>query len=269
MTQKPIRIAITGGGLAGATLIHAFLQHPHLDVHIFESAAAFKEAGAAVGIARNALTALDLIGATPCLERAGAVPQKGVRFMLAQGPDAGDSGVKIGEIDAEDDKHVVSIVHRAALLKELLADVAPERMHASKKVERVDFDHGEEAEGPATLHFSDGTTHECDILVGADGIHSAIRGIILGDDPGVNPRNTGWWAIMALKPYTVAQASLGQSLVNNEDPRQYGWTGDGSWMMHDILSTLEAFSSSLSQHSYVQIQACTTDRSIVLVQASH
>lgn len=59
MSQRPIRIAISGGGLAGATLAHALLKHAHLDVHIFESAEAFKEAGA-VGIARNALSALDL-----------------------------------------------------------------------------------------------------------------------------------------------------------------------------------------------------------------
>lgn len=82
-----IRVAILGGGLAGASLLHALLKHPHLDVHIFESAAEFKEAGAAIGVARNGLAALDLIGssAAECLERAGAVAQKGVRFMLAQG----------------------------------------------------------------------------------------------------------------------------------------------------------------------------------------
>lgn len=57
---------------------------------------------------------------------------------------------------------------------------------------------------------------------------------------------------MALKPYAVAQASLGQSLVNNEDPRQYGWTGDGCWMMHDILSTYEALPFSISQSPYRQ-----------------
>lgn len=236
MSQKPIRIAISGGGLAGATVAHALLKHAHLDVHIFESASAFKEAGAAVGIARNALSTLDLIGpsATTALQRAGAVPQKGVRFMLAQGPDAGDEGVMIDEIDAGvHGKQVVSIVHRAAFLRELLADVPRERMHASKKLERVDRDDG----APMTLHFADGSTHECDVLIGADGIHSTVRGIVLGDgDPAVRPRNTGWWAIMGLKPYAEAQAGLGEALVHVEDPRQYGWTGEGAYLMHDVLS---------------------------------
>lgn len=38
----PIRIAISGGGLAGATLLHGLLHYPQLDVHIFESADSFK-----------------------------------------------------------------------------------------------------------------------------------------------------------------------------------------------------------------------------------
>ncbi|KAI1656175.1 hypothetical protein F4813DRAFT_397624 [Daldinia decipiens] len=41
-------------------------------------------------------------------------------------------------------------------------------MHASKKLDKVDRN------GSITLRFTDGTTHECDILVGADGIHSAF-----------------------------------------------------------------------------------------------
>lgn len=242
-SQTPIRIAISGGGLAGATLFHALLNHAHLDVHIFESASAFKEAGAAVGIARNALSALELIGpsATASLRRAGAVAQKGVRFMLAQGPDAGEEGVMIDEIDAEaHQKQVVSIVHRAAFLKELLAGAPPGRMHASKKLERVD--HGDEGEcagtgAPMMLHFADGSTHGCDALIGADGIHSRVRGLVLGDgDAAVRPRNSGWWAIMGLKPYAAAQACLGERLVHAEDPRQYGWTGEGAYLMHDVLS---------------------------------
>lgn len=73
-----IRISISGGGLAGATLFHALHRFPHLDVHIFESASAFKEAGMAVGVTRNAQRALGLMGPTAvqALERAGAVPSE-------------------------------------------------------------------------------------------------------------------------------------------------------------------------------------------------
>lgn len=34
---------------------------------------------------------------------------------------------------------------------------------------------------PVTLHFADGTSHDADILVAADGIKSVIRPILLGD----------------------------------------------------------------------------------------
>lgn len=122
-----IRIAISGGGLTGASLLHALLPHAHLDVHIFESATAFKEAGMAIGVARNALAALDLIGpsAARCLQRSGAVPMRGVRFMLAQGEGAGN----LIDETKDEGKRITSIVHRAAFLRELLADVPP-RAHA-------------------------------------------------------------------------------------------------------------------------------------------
>ncbi|KAI2467336.1 FAD/NAD(P)-binding domain-containing protein [Annulohypoxylon bovei var. microspora] len=231
--SQPIRIAISGGGLAGASLIQALLRFPHLDVHVFESAAAFKESGMAIGIARNALAALDLIGpsATQCLERAGAVPMRGVRFMLAQGEGRGNL------IDEADDKvqgkRITSIVHRANFLQELLADVPEDRMHASKKLEKM-----ERAEdGSIILHFTDGSTHECDILVGADGIHSTVRKLILGtDDPAASPRNTGAWLVMTLQPYATALTSLGGGTVDLGDAREYSWVGDGSFILHNLLS---------------------------------
>lgn len=228
-----IRVAISGGGLAGASLMHALLAHSHLDVHIFESAAEFKEAGAAVGIARNALNALDLIGpsAAAALERSGAVPLRGVRFMLAQG----DSPNTM--IDEADDmmqgQRVASIVHRAVFLHELLSTVAPNRMHASKKLEHID--RGEN--GPLTLRFADGSTHVCDILIGADGIHSTVSKHILGEnDAAAHPKNAGWWAIMALKPYELARASIGSGPVNIEDAQEHMWIGDSAYLMHNVLN---------------------------------
>ncbi|KAI0842823.1 FAD/NAD(P)-binding domain-containing protein [Hypoxylon sp. FL0890] len=231
--SQPIRIAISGGGLAGASLIQALLKFPHLDVHIFESAAAFKESGMAIGIARNALSALELIGpsATQCLERAGAVPMRGVRFMLAQGE---GQGSLIDEADGEaQGKRITSIVHRAAFLQELLSGVPEERMHASKKLDRIE----RVDDGSVVLHFTDGTTHECDVLVGADGIHSTVRKIVLGEtDPAAEPRNTGTWVIMTLQAYSKAQNSLGKGTVDLEDAREYSWVGDGCFILHNLLS---------------------------------
>ncbi|KAI1204068.1 FAD/NAD(P)-binding domain-containing protein [Annulohypoxylon truncatum] len=231
--SQPIRIAISGGGLAGASLIQALLKFPHLDVHIFESATAFKESGMAIGIARNALAALDLIGpsATQCLERAGAVPMRGVRFMLAQGEGRGNL------IDEADDKaqgkRITSIVHRANFLQELLADVPEERMHASKKLDKTE----RTKDGSIIIHFTDGSTHECDILVGADGIHSTVRKLILGkNDPAASPRNTGTWIVMTLQPYARALTSLGEGSVDLADAREYSWIGDGSFILHNLLS---------------------------------
>lgn len=227
-----IRIAIIGGGLAGASLLHALMQFSHLDVHIFESADAFREAGMAIGIARNAQAALELMGpsAAQCLDRAGAVPMRGVRIMLAQGEGAGSVAAEVD--DVVQGQRLTSIVHRAALLQELLANVPRDRMHASKRLQKVD-----QNPGSVTLSFTDGTTHDCDILVGADGIHSTVRKRVLGEnDPAASPRNTGAWFLMTLQPFDKVQASLGKGLVNMEDAREYGWAGHNSFLMHNILS---------------------------------
>lgn len=222
-----IRIAISGGGVAGASLLRSLLAHAHLDAHIFESAPQFREEGVAFGIGRNATAALDLMGgsARACLELAGGVQMKGSALWVAQGKEAGQ---KVFQLD-----NSTTVVQRAHFLRELLADMPPERMHASKKLTTVDH----QSDGSVLLHFADGSTHECDILIGADGVHSTVRKIILGeDDPAASPRRTDWWAIMTLNPYEQARASIGSAPVNIEDARECAWAGDGSFMMSNVLS---------------------------------
>ncbi|KAI0113605.1 FAD/NAD(P)-binding domain-containing protein [Nemania sp. FL0031] len=233
MSKSTIRVAICGGGLAGSLLFHALAKYAHIDAHIFESAATFRGEGLAIGLARNALSALDLIGpsATRCLEQAGAAPLRGVRFMLAEGE---QKGSMIDEDDGEaHGKRVTSIVHRAALLEQLLADVPSDRMHHSKKLDRIEKKGGQA--GPITLYFTDGSTHECDILVGADGIHSTVRKII---DPNAGPQNTGWWAVMVLKPFAEAEVTLREG-PRDINAREYMWVGDGAFALHNVLDNGE------------------------------
>lgn len=80
-TDTKIRIAIIGGGIAGATLANAFIRIPHLDVHLYESAPEFSERGAAVALAVNAQTALKetIPHSESLLKRAGAMTMNSTR----------------------------------------------------------------------------------------------------------------------------------------------------------------------------------------------
>lgn len=83
-----LKIAVIGGGLAGATIANALLRHAHLDVHVYESASEFSERGAAVGLASDAQRALtEVVGtteATDLLEKAGAVVQASTRLCIVR-----------------------------------------------------------------------------------------------------------------------------------------------------------------------------------------
>lgn len=87
MADPRIRIAIIGGGLAGASLANALIQLPHLDIQVYESAPEFSERGAAVGLAVNAQRALQHImpASQAMLDRAGAVPMNSSRVVLVRG----------------------------------------------------------------------------------------------------------------------------------------------------------------------------------------
>jgi salicylate hydroxylase len=68
--------------------------------------------------------------------------------------------------------------HRAEFLEILENHIPPHyRVHFSKRL--VSYE--DSAPKPIVLHFKDGTTGECDILVGADGVKSAVRRTMFTD----------------------------------------------------------------------------------------
>ena len=65
------------------------------------------------------------------------------------------------------------MVHRKDMVDFLLRQLpATCKVHTSKRLESYDVD---SETGKITLHFSDGSSSVTDVLVGADGIHSATR----------------------------------------------------------------------------------------------
>ncbi|KAF2194151.1 FAD/NAD(P)-binding domain-containing protein [Zopfia rhizophila CBS 207.26] len=208
--------------------MNALLKHPHLDVEIFEFAPEFSERGAAVGIAQNGQAALAEIGGAVAgaLDRAGAVVMSSSRMYMASGPSAMSF---VFDLAAEQRGKVV---HRAALLTELLKPISQEKMHTNKKVVRIE----DLESGRVLLYFNDGATFEVDAVIGADGVHGYVREYVLGvDHPALKPKFGGFWDARSLVSMQKAKELLGKDYFNEGLQRQYGWVGDGGFFMHDVL----------------------------------
>ena len=90
------------------------------------------------------------------------------------------------------------------------------------------------AGGGIELRFQDGSIERADALIGADGIFGFVRKYVLGaDDPATEPVYAGWWDCRNLVPLEKAKEKLGERYF--VESTQYGWMGDGGFMMHDVL----------------------------------
>ena len=70
--------------------------------------------------------------------------------------------------------------HRAVLLKCLVEQIDPQSttIHFSKRLVSFELPSDDHKATPIKLNFKDGTNAECDVLIGADGIHSSIRHVM-------------------------------------------------------------------------------------------
>ncbi|KUI66790.1 Salicylate hydroxylase [Cytospora mali] len=225
-----IKIAVIGGGLAGATIANALLRHAHLEVHVYESAPEFSERGAAIGLPGGAQRALQqVVGvseATAMLQRAGAVLQASTRTCIGSGTHAGAIILDLGSSPETGTR----VVHRASLLRELLAPLPAERLHASKALSEITAT----ATGDVQVTFSDGQNDTFHAVIGADGIFGAVRRYVLqetADDDAPSP--AGFWDCRNVVPFEKAKETLGAQYF--ETDRQYGWAGNGAFIMHDVL----------------------------------
>ncbi|KAK4206261.1 hypothetical protein QBC37DRAFT_476981 [Rhypophila decipiens] len=233
---QQIRIAIIGGGIGGASLANALMRIPQIHIDVYEARPTFSERGAAVGLSLNARWALEHIlphkeDARRLLAAAGGVPMNSTRIMLGCGPQA---GTMIADLGGTGDDDQGGIVHRGSLLRELLAPIPSELLHANKKlVEMQEIELEGRPQVQAT--FGDGTTDTFDAVLGADGVHSMVRSFVLQDlDPQKHAASPGgFWDCRVLVPYNQARDAIGPE--HFEQDRQYAWCGDGAFIMHDIL----------------------------------
>lgn len=173
------QFTILGGGIAGLTAAIA-LRRIGIPAQVFEAAPEIKPVGAGLVLAANAIKGYVKLGiAEKIIARGRLLPT----FSILD-----SRGRKIAYADADAIAQKYGLhnfaIHRPELHEALMAELDPAQLHVNKSALRV-----EQNGDKATLYFQDGTSHETDYLIVADGIHSPIRRQLV---PGSTPRYAGY-----------------------------------------------------------------------------
>jgi 2-polyprenyl-6-methoxyphenol hydroxylase-like FAD-dependent oxidoreductase len=185
------RAVVAGAGIGGLTAAVA-LRRRGWDVTILERARALEPVGAGLGLAPNALHALDAIGLGDDVRRFSAVQgQGGLRR-----PDGGWLVRTNLDVLAERFGDPQLMALRADLVGLLAASLPAGALRTGVTVTSVDAG---EQDPPARVLTSAGHM-EADLVVAADGIGSIIRATLFPDHPG--PQYSGFtaWRFVAPAP---------------------------------------------------------------------
>ena len=212
--REPLSVAIIGGGIGGLAAALSLLR-VGLDVHVYERAKKLSEVGAGIQVSPNASRILHGLGLADALANMGVKP-------LAIHQRRWDDGrtllrTPLGEAveDAFGFPHYQ--MHRADLLDTLARALPAERLHIGHRFTAL-VDHGDHVEAT----FENGLHISVDALVGADGIHSAVRHVLFGPE---KPHFTGCVAYRGLLP-ADRLTHLGLEVTTQV------WMGPGKHFVH-------------------------------------
>lgn len=181
---------IVGGGIGGLTAAIA-LRRRGFDPVVYERATELRPVGAGVLLGTNAVQAYDRIGLAARIREAGS-PKRAIRILAPDG--AAVSTLDVAALEAEFGHPFVAI-HRGDLQR-LLLDQLPEGV-VRTGVECVGVT---PAGTEASVGFTDGSAVAADVVVGADGIGSAVRGSLF---PGESVRQSGIVCYRGVAPVSL------------------------------------------------------------------
>jgi 2-polyprenyl-6-methoxyphenol hydroxylase-like FAD-dependent oxidoreductase len=195
-----MRIVVVGAGIGGLTCAIA-LRDAGFDVEVVERAASLAEVGAGISLWPNALAALAELGLEEAVRTVGQ--------ELATGNVRSPSGHTVNVWSREQTLSYLGgmpvMMHRADLQRVLLD--AAEGIPISLDTPCRDISQDASS---VTVLLGDGTGRSADLVVGADGLRSAVRAAVA---PG-RPRFVGlaaWRAVVSgVEPPTESWLSVGE-----------------------------------------------------------
>lgn len=218
-TPDEPRIAVLGGGIGGLAAA-AFLHRAGLHATVFEQAPALGEVGAGLVVSPNAVRLIRRIGQLDSLLENAVPLEVGWEFRRWEDGEVLSAEQLAGRCEELYGERTY-VAHRADLLAVLAAAAPPEWLRLGKRCIDVT-----QRLGGTELTFDDGTTFSADVVIGADGVHSIVRGIIA--ETG-RPVFSGMCAYRAIVPAGAAPEFARR-------PSQTLWIGPDHHLVHYPIS---------------------------------
>ncbi|KAA1472118.1 FAD/NAD(P)-binding domain-containing protein [Dentipellis sp. KUC8613] len=220
MAAKNFRVAIVGGGVCGVVCAIG-LQRAGIHVDIFEAATKYGEVGAGIGIGPNAVRVLQKLDLLNDITFSEDEEPPAVRPFKYKFPPSDVGAVLFQTPAGEDDLSLA--MHRASLLDTLVKSIDPALTSTHFNKRCTSITESSAAQSTATLHFSDGSTHETDVVIGADGVKSTVRNFVAGEEASKSLVFTNGIAYRGL----VSMEKVEEAGVKIEEDVYAVWMGDG------------------------------------------
>ena len=202
---------IAGGGIAGLTAALC-LHHFGWSARVQERAPVLEETGAGVQLSPNAIRVFTALGLAERIEAAGFLP--GVAVM--RDGVSGRTAFSVPLDEAARHRWGAAYVHiHRADLQDILLGALADRMPGALLTGTGVTGYGQDA--ASAWAMTDAGKTRGDIVIGADGIHSALRAQMLGADTARFTGHTAWRAVVPVD-------RLG---AHAPPPEAAVWTGRG------------------------------------------
>lgn len=177
-------IAIVGAGMGGLA-VAATLRQVGIDVAVYEQAHQFARIGAGIQMLPNSSHVLRGIGILDKLRAKAFEPYSHLNRVW-------DTGEVKRELPMPDTLYGAPFLcmHRADLHDALLSVLPSDIIHLNKKLTGLD-----QSDSGVTLSFADGSKAQADAVIGADGVHSIVRDIIVGPDAPLHKGRIAYRAV--------------------------------------------------------------------------
>jgi 2-polyprenyl-6-methoxyphenol hydroxylase-like FAD-dependent oxidoreductase len=201
MTKRPRKALIIGAGIAGPVTA-IFLKRAGIDAEVYEAWPYSTGIGGGLQIAPNGMHVLAELGLAEEMIRRGSIAES-FDFYSQSGRPLGSINRNMKERFGQPAVNMC----RAAL-NEIIVDKAwcsNVELHFEKRLLSIE----DRADRPVVAHFADRSSAEGDFVIGADGVHSAVRRHVIPDGP--KPFDTGLIGFGGFVPRSLLEStSIGQ-----------------------------------------------------------